>query len=50
MISILDTLMHIAKVLLLEVLIDYFKLTKNVVKQGELHFYFTELNYFSIGV
>tara|TARA_R110000765_G_scaffold205364_1_gene310136 strand:+ start:63 stop:413 length:351 start_codon:yes stop_codon:yes gene_type:complete len=40
----LDTSIDIAKLLLPEVLVDYFKLTKHEIKQGELHFYFTELN------
>tara|TARA_R110001606_G_scaffold163163_1_gene307297 strand:- start:44 stop:220 length:177 start_codon:yes stop_codon:yes gene_type:complete len=34
----------VIKLLLLEVLVNYFKLTKNELKQEELHFYFTELN------
>jgi hypothetical protein len=40
----LTTPIAISKLLLPEVLIDYFKLTKHELKQGELHFYFTELN------
>ena len=40
----MDTSIDIVKLLLPEVLVDYFKLTKHEVKQGELHFYFTELN------
>jgi hypothetical protein len=40
----LDTSIDIYKLLLPEVLVDYFKLTKHEIKQGELHFYFTELN------
>ncbi|QHI39277.1 hypothetical protein IMCC3317_46870 [Kordia antarctica] len=41
----MDTSIDIVKLLLPEVLVDYFKLTKHEVKQGELHFYFTELNH-----
>ncbi len=37
-------MIDIAKLLLPEVLVEYFKLTKHEVRQGELHFYFTELN------
>ncbi|TXD63109.1 ISAon1 family transposase N-terminal region protein [Polaribacter glomeratus] len=40
----MTTPIDIAKLLLPEVLIENFKLTKHEVKQGELHFYFTELN------
>ena len=40
----MTTPIDIAKLLLPEVLVDYFKLTKHEVKCGELHFYFTELN------
>ncbi|SDS27780.1 hypothetical protein SAMN05216503_2538 [Polaribacter sp. KT25b] len=40
----MSTLIDIAKLLLPEVLVENFKLTKHAVKQGELHFYFTELN------
>jgi hypothetical protein len=40
----LDTSIDIAKLLLTEILAHYFKLTKHELKQGELHFYFTELN------
>lgn len=40
----MTTPIAISKLLLPEVLIDYFKLTKHELKQGELHFYFTELN------
>jgi|TARA_R110000850_G_scaffold268645_1_gene400318 hypothetical protein len=40
----LSTPLDIAKLLLPEVLVEYFKLTKHEIKQGELHFYFTELN------
>lgn len=39
----MTTPIDIAKLLLPEVLVDYFKLTKHEVRQGELHFYFTEL-------
>jgi len=42
--AILDTSIDIAKLLLPEILVDYFKLTKHELKQGALHFYFTELN------
>ena len=40
----MDTSIDIVKLLLPEVLVTYFKLTKHELKQGELHFYFTELN------
>lgn len=40
----MSTLIDIAKLLLPEVLVENFKLTKYEVKPGELHFYFTELN------
>jgi len=40
----LNAPIDIFKLLLPEVLVDYFKLTRHQVKQGELHFYFTELN------
>ena len=40
----MDTSIELAKLLLPEILVDYFKLTKHEVKNGELHFYFTELN------
>ena len=40
----MDTSIELAKLLLPEILIDYFKLTKHEVKNGELHFYFTKLN------
>jgi hypothetical protein len=40
----LSTTLDIAKLLLPEVLVEYFKLTKHEIKQGEFHFYFTELN------
>ena len=39
-----DSLTAIAKLLLPEVLVDYFDLTKHEIKGEELHFYFTELN------
>ena len=40
----MDISIDLAKLLLPEVLISYFKLAKHEVKNGELHFYFTELN------
>ncbi|WP_343329009.1 ISAon1 family transposase N-terminal region protein [Polaribacter staleyi] len=40
----MDTSIELTKLLLPEILVDYFKLTKHEVKNGELHFYFTELN------
>ncbi|MDD7913536.1 transposase [Polaribacter ponticola] len=40
----MSRLLDIAKLLLPEVLVDNFKLTKHEIKQDELHFYFTELN------
>ena len=40
----MSTPLDIAKLLLPEVLVEYFKLTKHEIKQGELHFHFTELN------
>lgn len=40
----MDTSIDIAKLLLPEILVDYFKLTKHEIKNGALHFYFTELN------
>lgn len=40
----MTTPIDISKLLLPEVLVDYFKLTKHEVKNGELHFYFTEFN------
>ena len=40
----MDSSIDIVKLLLPEVLVAYFKLTKHELKQGELHFYFTELN------
>jgi len=39
-----DTLLTIANLLLPEVLVTYFELTKHEVKGEEIHFYFTELN------
>ena len=39
-----NTLLSIANLLLPEVLITYFDLTKYKVNQEEIHFYFTELN------
>jgi len=40
----LEVSIDVIKLLLPEVLVNYFKLTKHELKQGELHFYFTELN------
>lgn len=40
----MDTSIELAKLLLPEILVDYFKLTNHEVKNGELHFFFTELN------
>jgi hypothetical protein len=40
----LEISLDIIKLLLPEILVTYFKLTKHELKQGELHFYFTELN------
>ena len=40
----MDTSIELIKLLLPEILVDYFKLTKHEVKNGELHFHFTELN------
>ncbi|WP_223267252.1 transposase [Polaribacter sp. IC073] len=40
----MDTSIELAKLLLPEILVDYFKLTKHEIKNEELHFYFTELN------
>ena len=40
----MDTSIELVKLLLPEILVDYFKLTKHEVKNKELHFYFTELN------
>lgn len=39
-----NSLSAIAKLLLPEVLVTYFDLTKHEVKGEEIHFYFTELN------
>lgn len=39
-----DSLVAIANLLLPEVLVTYFDLKKHVVKDEELHFYFTEQN------
>lgn len=39
-----DSLVAIANLLLPEVLVTYFDLTKHEIKGEELHFYFTELN------
>ena len=39
-----DTLLSIANLLLPEVLVTYFDLTKHEVKEEEVHFYFTESN------
>ncbi len=39
-----DSLLPIANLLLPEVLVTYFDLTKHKIKEEELHFYFTELN------
>lgn len=39
-----DSLLPIAKLLLPEVLVSHFELTKHEVKGEEIHFYFTELN------
>tara|TARA_R110002050_G_scaffold63730_6_gene139159 strand:- start:661 stop:897 length:237 start_codon:yes stop_codon:yes gene_type:complete len=39
-----DSLLSIANLLLPEVLVTYFDLTKHEVKGEEIHFYFTELN------
>ena len=39
-----DSLLAIAKLLLPEVLVNYFDLLKHEVKEEEIHFYFTELN------
>ena len=40
----MESSIDVIKLLLPEVLVNYFKLTKNELKQEELHFYFTELN------
>jgi len=39
-----DSLLVIANLLLPEVLVTYFDLTKHEIKGKEIHFYFTELN------
>lgn len=39
-----NSLLALANLLLPEVLIKYFKLTKHEIKGEEIHFYFTELN------
>ena len=39
-----ESLLSIANLLLPEVLVTYFELTKHEVKEQEIHFYFTELN------
>jgi hypothetical protein len=39
-----DPLLSIANLLLPEVLVTYFDLTKHEIKDQEIHFYFTELN------
>jgi hypothetical protein len=39
-----DTLFAAANLLLPEVLVSHFDLTKHEIKGGEIHFYFTELN------
>jgi hypothetical protein len=39
-----DSLLTITNLLLPEVLVTYFNLTKHEIKGEELHFYFTELN------
>lgn len=39
-----DTLLSIANLLLPEVLVKYFDLTKHKITGEEIHFYFTELN------
>jgi len=39
-----DALLSIANLLLPEVLISYFEMTKHEVKEEEIHFYFTESN------
>ena len=40
----MDTSIELAKLLLPEILVNHFKLNKHALKNGELHFYFTELN------
>ena len=42
-----DTLLSIANLLLPEVLVTYFVLTKHEINGEEIHFYFTELNLIS---
>jgi hypothetical protein len=39
-----ESLLSIANLLLPEILVSYFDLTKHEVKEQEIHFYFTELN------
>ncbi|CAM4343665.1 transposase [Gillisia hiemivivida] len=39
-----DSLLSLANLLLPEILVTYFDLTKHKIKDEELHFYFTELN------
>jgi len=39
-----DSLVAIANILLPEVLVNYFDLTRHLIKGEEIHFYFTELN------
>ncbi len=39
-----DSLLSIANLLLPEVLVTYFDLTKHEIKSEEIHFYFTEHN------
>lgn len=39
-----DTLLSIANLLLPEVLVSYFELTKHEITKEEIHFYFTEIN------
>ena len=39
-----DTLLAIANLLLPEVIVQYFDMTRHEVKGEEIHFYFTELN------
>ncbi len=39
-----DSLLAISNLLLPEVLVTYFDLTKHEIKSEEIHFYFTELN------
>lgn len=39
-----DTLLSIAKLLLPEILVTHFDLTKQEIKGEEIHFYFTELH------